>query len=472
MAQASSRKVDGPDADTTDTVDIGAFEAQVSVADIADQTINEDGSLSLPFNVGGAASITSVTATSSNTTLVPNNPANISISGSGSTRTLLINPVANAFGTSTITVTVNGSNSQTMTDTFVLTVNPVNDAPSFTKGPDQTVNENDGAQTVNNWATNISAGPADESGQTLTFIVANNTNPALFAVAPAISSSGTLTYSPATGVSGMATITIALMDNGGTANGGADTSATQSFNINVLEGGTLAFSSATYSVSEGGGSAAITITRSGGSAGTATVLVTASNGTATAGDYTSVSLTITFNDGEVSKTVNVAIRDDLFKEPDKTVNLTLSNAGGSGQLGAQTTAVLTIVDDDPVGGYLRFSSANFNTTESSGSTTITVERVGDTSQAVTVDYATSDDSGSATVVPCSTVNGIASSRCDFTTALGTLRFAAGESSKTFVGLDLAGQLRGRARGADADTVEPDRRRALGHALDGDTNDYG
>ena len=46
--------------------------------DIADQAINEDGSLSLPFNVGGSSFDTSVTATSSNTTLVPNNPVNIS----------------------------------------------------------------------------------------------------------------------------------------------------------------------------------------------------------------------------------------------------------------------------------------------------------------------------------------------------------------------------------------------------------
>jgi CSLREA domain-containing protein len=427
-----SRKVDGPDTNTTDTGDIGAFEAQVSVADIADQTINEDGSLSLPFNVGGAASITSVTATSSNTTLVPNNPANILISGSGSNRTLLIIPVANAFGTSTITVTVNGSNGQTMTDTFLLTVNPVNDAPAFTKGLDQAVNENDGAQTVNNWATNISAGPPDESGQSLTFIVANNSNPALFAVAPAISSSGALTFTPATGVSGVATITIALMDNGGMANGGIDTSATQSFSINVREGGTLAFSSTTYNVAEDAGVKVITINRTFGSAGTATVLFQTSDGTATAADYTSVSQTITFNDGEVSKTVNVAITDDLFKEPDETVNLTLSNAGGSGQLGAQTTALLTIVDDDPVGGYIRFSDANFDTTESSGSTDITVERLGTTTEAVTVNYATADDSGTGTVVPCATVNSIASSRCDFTTALGALRFAAGESSKTFV----------------------------------------
>jgi len=422
-----ARIVDGPDADTTDTVDIGAYEAQVSVADISDQAINEDGSLSLPFNVGGA--ITSVTASSSNTTLVPNNPANISISGSGSSRSLLINPVANAFGTATITVTVNGNNSQTMTDTFLLTVNSVNDPPSFSKGADQTVNENDGAQTVNSWATNISAGPANESGQTLTFLVTNNSNPALFAVAPAISSTGTLTYTPATGVSGTAAITIAVMDNGGTANGGGDTSATQSFNINVREGGTLAFSIASYSAGENSGSASITITRSGGTAGTATVNFATSDGTATAADYTAVSQSITFNDGEGSKTVNVPIIDDLFNETDETVNLALSNAGGSGQLGLQTSAVLTIVDNDPVGGYLHFSSHIHNTTENSGETPIVVERLGTNTQAVTVDYATSDDNST---LPCSTVNGIASSRCDFTPAMGTLHFAAGETYKTIM----------------------------------------
>ena len=98
---------------------------------------------------------------------------------------------------------------------------------------DQTVNENAGAQTVNNWATSISRGPANESGQTVNFLIVSNSNASLFAVAPAVSSTGTLSYTPATGVSGTALITIALMDNGGTANGGIDTSASQSFNITV-----------------------------------------------------------------------------------------------------------------------------------------------------------------------------------------------------------------------------------------------
>jgi CSLREA domain-containing protein len=423
-----ARLVDGPDADITATVDIGAFEAQVSVADFADQTINEEGSLSFPFNVGGAVSISSVTATSSNAALVPNNPANISISGSGSSRTLSINPLANFFGASTITVTVSGSNSQTMSDTFVLTVNPVNDAPSFIKGPDQTVNENAAAQTINNWAANISVGPANEL-QTAAFVVTNNSNPGLFATGPAINPTGTLSFTPASGVSGVAIITVAVMDNGGTANGGIDTSATQTFNITVLEGGTLAFNSGGYNIAEDGGSASITLTRSGGSAGIATVLFATSNGSATAADYTPDSQTITFNEGELSKTVNVAITDDLMKEPDETINLTLSDAGGSGQLGAQATALLTILDNDPVGGYLKFPSANFVNTENAGQTVISVNRIGDTSQVVTVDYATSDI---GPLAPCKTINSFASSRCDYTTALGTLRFAAGETSKTFV----------------------------------------
>ena len=54
--------------------------------------------------------------------------------------------------------------------TTLVTVNPVNDAPTFTGGPGQTVNEDSGLRSVPNWATNISAGPAPwESGQTVTF---------------------------------------------------------------------------------------------------------------------------------------------------------------------------------------------------------------------------------------------------------------------------------------------------------------
>lgn len=227
-----ARQVDGPDTDTTAKVDIGAVEAQVSVEDISDRSILEDGSDSFTFNVGGAASITTVTATSSNTALVPNNAANIQVSGAGSSRTLSINPAANQSGTSTVTVTVNGTGGQTMTDTFLFTVNALNDAPSFTKGPNQTINEDAGAQSVDDWATNISAGPTNESSQMTSFNVINDNN-ALFSQQPAISATGTLSYTPAADAHGTAMVTVVLKDDGGTAGGGIDTSVSQTFNITV-----------------------------------------------------------------------------------------------------------------------------------------------------------------------------------------------------------------------------------------------
>ena len=70
---------------------------------------------------------------------------------------------------------------------------------------DETVLEDAGAQSVPGWATAISAGPADESGQTLTFNVTGNTNTALFSVGPAVDSSGNLTYTPAADANGTET---------------------------------------------------------------------------------------------------------------------------------------------------------------------------------------------------------------------------------------------------------------------------
>ncbi|MBI5830087.1 MAG: S8 family serine peptidase [Chloroflexi bacterium] len=109
----------------------------------------------------------------------------------------------------------------------------INDAPSFAAGPDQTVNEDAGPQTVADWATNLRAGAANESGQTLAFVLTNS-HPDLFSVGPAIDpATGALTYTPAADASGTATIAVRLTDSGGTANGGVDTSVEQTFTITM-----------------------------------------------------------------------------------------------------------------------------------------------------------------------------------------------------------------------------------------------
>jgi hypothetical protein len=154
--------------------------------------------------------------------------------------TLSFTPAAHANGTATITVvlqddggTANGGDDTSDPVSFDITIESVNDAPSFLPGADQAVNEDAGGQSIANWAAAISAGPADEAGQSLAFVVTNNTNPSLFSVAPAISSDGTLTYTPAANANGTATVTVKLTDDGGTANGGVDESGEVSFEITV-----------------------------------------------------------------------------------------------------------------------------------------------------------------------------------------------------------------------------------------------
>ena len=95
--------------------------------------------------------------------------------------------------------------------------------------------------------------------------------------------------------------------------------------------------------------------------------------------------------------------------------------------GATTDASFTLnVSNRPL---ISLSSANYSVNESTGFVTITINRTGDLSVPVSVDYATGDTGSN----DCSTLNsGLASARCDFGLTLGTLKFAATETQKTFM----------------------------------------
>jgi hypothetical protein len=79
-------------------------------------------------------------------------------------------PAANYNGPDSFTYTIGDGHGGSAVATVFVTVTSVNDAPSFTKGPNQIVVRNAGAQSVPGWATNLSAGPANEAGQILTFV--------------------------------------------------------------------------------------------------------------------------------------------------------------------------------------------------------------------------------------------------------------------------------------------------------------
>jgi hypothetical protein len=205
--------------------DAGNNPVQVTVA-ATNGLLSLGGTTGLSFSSGDGVGDSTMTFTGS---IVDINSALNGLSYSGT---------ANFNGAAALTITTNDQGNtgtggaQSDTDTVNINVTPVNDSPGFTAGGNQTVPEDAGPQTVPNWATSITAGPADEAGQTLSFIVNNNNN-ALFSAQPAVAPNGTLTYTSSANANGSATVTLVLKDNGGTENGGVDTSAPQNFTITV-----------------------------------------------------------------------------------------------------------------------------------------------------------------------------------------------------------------------------------------------
>ena len=113
----------------------------------------------------------------------------VAIVGSG--QAVSYAPQPDFFGSDSFTYTISDGHNGSATATVTVTVTAVNDAPSFTKGANQTVLEDAGPQSVANWATNLSAGPANESGQALSFIVSNSNNGLFTALGqPAVSRPG------------------------------------------------------------------------------------------------------------------------------------------------------------------------------------------------------------------------------------------------------------------------------------------
>ena len=78
-------------------------------------------------------------------------------------------------------------------------------------------------------------------------------------------------------------------------------------------------------------------------------------------------------------------------------------------------------------GTLQLTCAAYSASEGNGKVDVTVTRSGNTAGAASVNFVTSDIAG---LQSCALANGRASERCDYVTSLGTVRFNAGETSKT------------------------------------------
>ena len=143
---------------------------------------------------------------------------------------------------------------------------------------------------------------------------------------------------------GTETITLSLSNVTGDTIGAISTAT---LSIIDYEQGTLQFSTPSISVAENVGTMSITVSRTNGSSGAVTVNYATVNGTAAAPDFfTAATGTLTFAEGEVSKTIPITIIDNTLGQANKSFTVTLSTVTGGALLGVNVSTIVTILNDD------------------------------------------------------------------------------------------------------------------------------
>ena len=264
--------------------------------------------------------------------------------------------------------------------------------------------------------TRVGAGSASAS-----FATSNGT---ATASADYVSSSGTVTF---TGAQTTQTITVPVV-------GDLKDEPDETFNVTlsnpvgttIVDGAgvgtiidddavpTLSIGDATVTEGNAGTFAAtFTVTLSAASGRQVTVDFASAGGTATSpSDFAAVAGTLTFAEGDVSKTVSVVVNGDTVVEPDETFNVNLA---------APTNA--TLADGIGLGTILNDDVASVSISDAS----VTEGNVGTVNAVFTV---TRSAGVGASSVAFATGGGTATAGTDYVAQSGTVSFAAGETSKT------------------------------------------
>ncbi|WP_305884986.1 DUF4347 domain-containing protein, partial [Oscillatoria sp. HE19RPO] len=389
----------GTNGSTADTTNNGGFYAFSTATDTADITVtavndipnftatnptavNEDAGVQTvagwaTFSPGGGADEATQTATYTVSNI--GTPGLFAVAPAiDANGQLTYTPAADANGTSTFDVavqdnggTANGGVDTSTVQNFTITVNPVNDKPSFSNAGDQILTAwTNTVQTVSNWVNSVTFGPANESTQTVSNYTVTNTDSTLFTTQPSVATDGTLTYTPS-GKPGTATVTVQLQDNGGTANSGVDLSDIATFNITIPVP-KVNLTASTTTASEAGTTAiTFTATAEGNVVGAQTIDL-ALTGTASAADFTgAIPTQITIPDGSSTGQVTITVNDDNLVEGDETATLTISNPSTGIALGTTTNQSVTITDNDTAGITVT-PTTGLTTTEAGGTANFTV----------------------------------------------------------------------------------------------------
>lgn len=193
--------------------------------------------------------------------------------------------------------------------------------------------------------------------------------------------------------------------------------------------GTFRLTTTSFSISEGAPQATVSVVRTGGADGPVSLTYATSEGTATAGeDYTEYEGTLSFADGESSKTISVTIKEDEVAEENETITVTLKDpVGGADIESSSNVLTITILDNDAAAstptveeagdaGAFTFSARAYAIAETTDTITITVERISGSKGEATVEYQANPGSAGSS---------------NFTETSGTLTFPDGKTEKTF-----------------------------------------
>ena len=161
-----------------------------------------------------------------------------------------------------------------------------------------------------------------------------------------------------------------------------------------------------------GNNLTFTVTKSGSTeVGHSVNYATANNSAVAGSDYTSKSGTLTFAQGQSSRTITVATTNDGTYENNETLRVNLS-AATNGATIADSQGVGTITNNGAAPSFWITDA----TVAEGGTLSFTVNKIGASTISHNVSYATS--------------NGSASSSSDYTAKSGTLTFTSSQTSKT------------------------------------------
>jgi hypothetical protein len=379
-----------------------------TITGLAAQTINEDTSTAaIPFTIADdttPVSLLTLSTFSSNPALVPS--GNIVLGGSGANRTVTVTPLANQFGTATITISLTDTNNGGTNSSFLLTVNSVNDAPVISAIPNQTINEDTSTGVIP-----FMIGDVETAAASLT-VSGTSSNLTLVPTANIVfGGSGTnraLIITPATNQSGVSLITITVSD------GAATRSTNFLLTVNPINDPPTITGIANQTIAEDSATAALAFTVGDLETAAGSLIVTG----ASSNQGLVPNSNIAFGGSGASRNVTITPAPDQFGST--TITLTVSDGAAT----TSTNFLLTVtpVNDpptlDPLANITIFQSAGPQTVNLTGISAgppneiqiLAVSAISSNPALIpnpSVSYTSPNTTGSVTLTPIAGTNGSA-----------------------------------------------------------------